>query len=451
MPKATFSESAVPSFSEAPSVILVAGDVEFFVEEAAAKARETLGGKDVEVLRFDDDAPAESVSDALLNRSLFSPGRLVQLDVSRLLGTESPGRLLVQAVEAWRKGSPAGRREAFRRARALLSALDLGRSGDPEEAAEAAAKRTRKKEDAADLAEILRELPEEKGGPTVVGSALRLLLERGNDGTVALLTATAPPAGVDLLAEIARKGLVLEASVGKDAAGALSRLARARAKQRGVAIEPDAIERLRAQTDGRPALFASELDKLLEWAGGGGHIRAADVRENVEDVASEDVYAFYEAIGRRDAGEALWRLERLFSGREVRAGDRAIDPDETWPVKFLGMLTTELRRMLLIRTRLEEKGAGASLDAALAYPAFQARVVPLLEEPVSPFGRSPFEAQGRVSPYPWFKAATRASRYTAEELARALSRGAEVDVALKTSAPPLETLAVYVGGLIAGE
>ena len=41
------------------SVLLVTGSVEFFVEEAAAKAREILGKSDAEILRFEDDAPAE--------------------------------------------------------------------------------------------------------------------------------------------------------------------------------------------------------------------------------------------------------------------------------------------------------------------------------------------------------------------------------------------------------
>ena len=73
--------------------------------------------------------------------------------------------------------------------------------------------------------------------------------------------------------------------------------------------------------------------------GAGGSIRAADVRQNVEDEASEDVYPFYEAIGRRDAGDALARLERLFSGRAVRAGKRELDVDANdveWPSVFLG-------------------------------------------------------------------------------------------------------------------
>ena len=92
MPKVAFSEKAVPSFADAPAAVLVVGDVEFFVEEAAARARETLADPETEVLAFEDDAPVEAISDALLNRSLFSPRRLVQLDISRIVGTEAPGR-----------------------------------------------------------------------------------------------------------------------------------------------------------------------------------------------------------------------------------------------------------------------------------------------------------------------------------------------------------------------
>lgn len=431
--------------------MLVTGDVEFFVEEAAAAAAEELGKGGVEVLKFDDDALAESVADALLNRSLFSPRRLVQLDISRLLGTESPGKLLTQAVESWREGTPAGRRKAFRFARALLSALDLSAAGAAEEVAETAAKRVRKKEEAGTLAEILRDLPEEKGSPAALTAALRHLLERPNDGLVALVTAVAPPAGVDLVREIEKHGLVLPAAVGEDAGPALARLARARAKERDVALDADAIERLRVQTDGSPALFAAELDKLLGWAGPGGRIQAADVRQNVEDEASEDVYPFYEAIGRRDAGDALARLERLFSGRAVRAGKRALDVDANdyeWPTVFLGMLTSEVRRMLLMRCVLDEHGG---FDTGMPYGAFAARVVPRLQEPLAPFGVSPFAAQGgAVNGYVWYMAAQRAARYTTAELARALARGAEVDVRLKSSAPDLETITAYVAELIAG-
>ena len=449
MSRVDFSIDALPVFDRAPSVVLITGDVEFFIEEAEGNAAEKLAADGAEVLKFDDEAPAETISDALLNRSLFSPRRLVRFDITRLLGTEAPGKLLVQAVEAWEKKTPAGKREAFRRVRALLSALDIPASGPAEEIAEAAAKRSRKKDLAPALAEIVAELPEEKGGPAILSAALRLFVDRGNDGTVALVTATAPPPGVDLLAEVEKKGLVLVASVGKDGGAALSRLARARAKEREVSLDSDAIARLLIATDESPELFASELHKLLEWAGAGGRIRANDVRENVEDEASEDVYAFFEILGRRDAGESLARLERMLSGRPVRAGDRPIDTEEYWPVRFFGMLADEVRKMLLVRSRFEE--AGAHFDTSMSYPAFQARMVPLLTEPIVPFGVSPFaNAAGQVSAYAWYKAAQRAARYTTRELAAALARAADVDVRLKTSSPPLETISLYVGELIAG-
>jgi DNA polymerase III delta subunit len=454
MARVPFAEKDIPKFEDAPAAILVSGDVEFFVEEAVGRAREALSGKGIEVLRFEDDAPSEAVSDALLNRSLFSDSRLVELDISRLLGTDSPGRLVTKALEGWEKGGAGGRREAFKAARALLAALDLPAGGDPTENAEAAAKRVRKKDDAPLLAEILKELPEEKsGGPGVVKAALRTLLERGekNDGTVALLTAIAPPAGVDLLQEITARGLVLEVPVGDDPGPALRRLAGSRAKEHEVVLEPGALERLLNRTDADPATFASELEKLLDWAGKGGRLRAADVEANVEDEASEDLYGLFDAIGRRDAGDALARLERLFDGRDVRQGDRTLEKiEEIWPIQLFGMITGEVRRMLLLRSRLEESGPGG-FNADMSYATFQARVLPRLLAPAAPFGRSPFEGgKGPTHPFALYKASQRSSRFTARELARALSRAADVDVRLKSSGPPLETLSGYVGELIAG-
>jgi DNA polymerase III delta subunit len=448
VPRAAPPRSALPSFDEAPAVILVAGDVDFFVEEQSRKVLEHLGAEGTEVLHFDEDASAEAVSDALLNRSLFSPRRVVTFDVSRLLGTSAPGSLFEQALEGWERGGPAGRKQAYRAARSLLSALGASTGGNPDELAEAVGKRLRRREGVEVLAEILREMPEEKGSGPGVLAALRALLEKPgpNDGVVALLTATAPPEGAGLAAEIARRGLVVPASVGKDAPEALARFARERAKERDVTIDPDAIERLRLRTDQKPELFASELAKLLQWAGAGGRIRADDVGENVEDEASEDLYKLYEAIGRRDAGDALRRIERIFDGREVRSGDRTEDFDEyILPFVVLSRITDELRSMLLVRARLEREGLARS-DATRNMSAFRARVMPLLEERVEPFGRSPF----RGSPFRWFYVALRGANYTTEELARALAGAAEVDVRLKNSSPEVETLSEYVAGVIAG-
>ena len=146
-------------------------------------------------------------------------------------------------------------------------------------------------------------------------------------------------------------------------------------------------------------------------------LRSPEDHEQVIDEASEDFYEFLDTVGKRDAGEALKRLERLFSGREIRAGQRSFDPEDGWPQIFLGMLTGELRRMLLIRAQMEEPGARA------------------------PDPRSDYRA---------YKAVSRASRYTVRELARALAGAAELDVKLKNSAPELESFTAFVAGLIAG-
>ena len=82
----------------------------------------------------------------------------------------------------------------------------------------------------------------------------------------------------------------------------------------------------------------------------------------------------------------------------MRAGKRDLDPDPyAWPIIFLGMVTTELRRMLLVRAALSGQGAPA-FHAGMRYPEFEKRVVPKLEEPVAPIGRSPLaSADGQVS------------------------------------------------------
>ena len=445
-----FSEEAVPSFEESPAVVLVCGPIEFFVEEAAARVREALATEESEVLRFDDDATAEAVSDALLNRSLFAARRIVSLDVSRLLGTETPGALLEAALAGWTEGGGAGRRKAFKNARALLAALDLSPSADPAENAEVAARRARRKGEAAALAEILRELPEEKGGGiAVLRGAVRALLARGgNDGTVAVLTAVAPPAGVDLLEEIAARGLVLEKSVGDDAGPELRRLAAALAKKSEVSLEPAALDRLIDRTDADPALFTAELKRLFDYAGKGGKVRAADVVASVVDESSEDVYDFFEALGRRDAAAALTRIERLLEidRRAVRQGRNEMEvAEEIWPQQLLGIITGEIRRMLGLRARLDEVGG---FDAGMSPRAFESRLYPGLVAPIAPFGRSLYARPPK--PYALYMSSKRCAAYSTAELARALARAADVDVALKTSAPVLETFSRYVGQLVAG-
>ena len=153
-----------------------------------------------------------------------------------------------------------------------------------------------------------------------------------------------------------------------DPARLLARRARKLAEEKKIAIEPGAIERLLVRTDGDPRLFASELEKILDWAGEGGKVRAADVEALVEDRRAEDVYAFFDAFGSRDRAETLRRLERVLSGKTLRTGDREIKGDE--PLRaFFGMLVAEVRRLLVVRARCDE--TRTKMNPGLGCPAYQ--------------------------------------------------------------------------------
>src|SRR5262249_56229442 len=139
--------------------------------------------------------------------------------------------------------------------------------------------------------------------------------------------------------------------VGEDGGGEVGGVGGALWKEREVSVEPAAIERLIERTDAEPALFASELGRLLDGAGPGGRVRATDVVETVVDEASEDVYDFFEALGRRDAAAALTRIERLLEvgRRAVFQGRNEVNViEDIWPQQLLGIIANDVRRMLVL-------------------------------------------------------------------------------------------------------
>jgi len=420
---------------EPATAILVAGGHEFFVDEAAEEIRAGLEFSDDEIEKIPEEALAARLPDALASGSLFSSRRLVEADLSTLFGRSSPGTLLDDAVAAWEKDSPAGRREAFKNARALLSALQLDNES-PEESAATAVKKVRRGELREVLTEILRQMPG-GGSSNEAAGAVFAHLRGGVAGTVLLARAVDPPKTSTLYKAFEAYGQVrIVAADENEHARLLSRRAQKLAAEKHIAIEPAAIDRLLARTDGDPRLFASELDKILEWVGDEGKLQTRDVEALVEDRRAEDVYAFFDAFGSRDRTETMRRLERVLSGRALRTGEREIKGDE--PLRaFFGMLVADIRRLLIVRARCDE--TGTKINPALGYPAYQSGVHPRLcaETPL---------LEG--SPYLWYKAYQRAGRFTRNELVSALRRCAEADAATKDSASLEDTIAVLVAEIL---
>ena len=412
------------------------------------------------MLRFEDDAPAEAVSDALLNRSLFSPRRVVELDISRLLGHASRrARSLTQALEAWEKGGAGGRREAFRHARALLRRSTCRRGGDPVENAEAAREARpqegRRAAARGDPEGAARGEGRRPGGAQ--GRAPACCSSAATTATVALLTAIDAAGGRGPAP--GDRGARASSSRPRSATSRARRCdgwpRRSRRSARST-LEPDAIERLLvADRRGRRRVFAAELAKLLEWAGKGGRIRAADVEANVEDEASEDVYALLRRdrpAGRggraRAAGAALRRARRARraigrSGRSRTSGRSS----------FFGMLDGEVRRMLLIRARASTRRAAAASTPSMRYADVPGPRAAAALEPVAPFGKLAVRRAGRSARTSWSTRRPSAPPGSARRSSPGRSRGRPTwTCALKTSAPPLETLSRRTSGsLIAGE
>lgn len=412
------------------------------MEEAAEEAREALAGESYEIERIPEEGLATLLPEALSTGSLFSARRLIEVDLTALFGRSSPARLLEEAVEAWAKDTPAGRREAFKKTRAFLAAA--GSKGDSaEETAAAAVKKVRRPELLEPLVEILRELPDAPGSAAGAAAAVLAHLERGLEDTLLLARAVDPVRTTALFEAFREHGEI------RDVSGEVKerpRRLRARAQkiagERGVAIEAAALDRLLRSTDADPRAFASELEKLLDWAGAGGRITEKDVAAAVEDRHVEDLYAFFDALGERRREDALRRLAAILSGRPLRAGDRDLTGED--PLRaFFGMLVKEIRRLCFVRARCEE--SGWKMDPGVSFPAYQSRIHPKIAAPVEPFSDS-LAAEG--PPYGWYKAYQRACRYRLAELTAALLRCAEADAAMKDSAPEEETIARLVAGIL---
>jgi DNA polymerase III delta subunit len=421
---------------------LIVGDHEFFVEEAAEEARGELASESCEIERIADEELAARLPEALSTGSLFSTRRLIEADLTPLFGRVSPGKLLEEAVEAWAKDTPAGRREAFKKMRAFLAAVPCP-SDSPEETARAASKKAKKPELFEPLVEILREIPDVRESRAGALAAVLAHLDRGLEGTLLLARAVDPQRSSPLFEAFKKSATIRDVSGEvKQRPGRLRARAKKLARERRIAIDDEALERLLRSTDEDPRPFASELEKLFGWAGEGGRITEKDVAAAVEDRHAEEIYAFIDTLCERRREPVLRGLSEILSGRTLRAGDHEISGEE--PVRaFFGALTREIRRLCFIRARCEE--IGWKMDPAVSYGAYQSRIHGKIAAPQEPFEKS-LAAAGH--PFGWYKSYQRACRFSLPELTRALIRCSEADAAMKDSAPPEETVAGLVAGLV---
>jgi DNA polymerase III subunit delta len=128
----------------------------------------------------------------------------------------------------------------------------------------------------------------------------------------------------------------------------VSRWIRGRAQKVGKALAPDAIDLLALLVGGSLRELASEIDKLVAYAGDRPMITAQDVRAITSHVAEAEVFALMDAVGHQQAGRALKLL-------------RAVLAKEPSPLLVLFMLGDQIRTIRKAGVLMDR---GASADEA---------------------------------------------------------------------------------------
>jgi DNA polymerase-3 subunit delta len=161
-------------------------------------------------------------------------------------------------------------------------------------------------------------------------------------------------------------------------------------EQHGTSADRDACRLLVAMVGEDPEQLRSEIEKLATWSGGEA-VSEADVRLLASLSAETSVFVLTDAWGRRDVAAALTSVESLLE----RSGPRELP-------RLVALLANHVGRVRSCQA-LAAEGLGA-------------------REAASKLKLHPFVAE---------KAFAQAGNYAADELAHAVVRLAELDLALK--------------------
>jgi len=168
---------------------------------------------------------------------------------------------------------------------------------------------------------------------------------------------------------------------------------RKRAREQGKEMDGAAAQRLVQTAGDRLRDLSGEIDKLVLFVGEKASIGVSDVEDAGCDIREESVFALTDAIGSRDVSAALEGIAGLSSEPHLMV---------------LGAIARQMRILLKLKARLGRGERGPKLAGAVGVP-----------------------------PYFLDKYVSMSSRFTYEDLARAMERLRAVDIELKTGAAPV--------------
>ena len=191
----------------------------------------------------------------------------------------------------------------------------------------------------------------------------------------------------------------------------------------GKRVDPGAEARLAALVGGDARVLASEVAKLVSYAGDRPVITAKDVDEIVTRVAEDPFFALGNAVEARDLRAALGVLGRSFQ-------------DGASPFMLLGSLAGTVRRLIVERERAHRAAGGRRLGS---FDEWERTVLPAVSD----------EELGGKKPYGFWMKYQASLRFGRGELLDALAGLAEADVAMKSGQDGRLRLERILVGLLA--
>jgi DNA polymerase-3 subunit delta len=409
---------------EAPPLLLLHGD-DFQVHAASRAILDLLVPAEKRAFNLEQfdgrSSPWDQIRAALMTPPLFAGKKAVFIEnAPYFLSREQKGELGEKVSELWRGGK---KDEA---AKLFLDLLLLeGWSQDRWEALEgpSAAATTAKllpgddkevKEDAEGILSYCRgrgmSLSRRSGDES---HSLMEFIEAGlPPWNVLLMVAPHVDRRTRLYKKFAEKGAVLDLDLKRDRSGRVSRESLAeyidlRLREAGKKIEPQAREMILLRAGEELWAVHQELEKLLLYIGQNPWIRAREVDEIFLDQGEAWIFDLTNALAERDSLRALEHLARMLSH-----GDH--------PLKLLGIIAAEVRRLLIARHLIEGEMRGR-WNKKMTYPQFQAGVLS---------GGSPLITR---SPYRDYMSFQKAENFATQELLLYLDWIYQTDLSLKSS------------------
>ncbi len=238
-------------------------------------------------------------------------------------------------------------------------------------------------------------------------------LERGwPDWNFMLLTAAQVDRRTRLYKRLEEIGAAFHIDVERDRSGKVSRETltefinqRLRKAEKTLDLHARELILMRASDDLR--MLSQELQKLILYVGERTSIRGEDVTAIFTDESANWIFDLTRAIGDREAVTALAHLGRL------------IDQGEH-PLKLLGMIASEVRRLFSARQLIENEWRGC-WRRGMTYDQYQQNVIRQ---------RSPVLTRNAYADYMCFQ---RADKFTIGALRRYMDEIYAADLSLKSS------------------